>query len=92
MILINLVPPDPTFSSPGHGYLERPALQLLFENLKRGEIDNIVVYKVDRLTLRSSQATARSQLCGKTREPWGTVGCAGSLDRVCICNSLKTGN
>lgn len=32
------------------GSLERPALKTLFEDLRKGEVDIIVVYKVDRLT------------------------------------------
>ena len=32
------------------GSIERPALQKLLEDVKRGRIDVIVVYKVDRLT------------------------------------------
>jgi site-specific DNA recombinase len=32
------------------GTLERPALQRLLADIKRGEIDVIVVYKVDRLS------------------------------------------
>src|SRR5438105_2637713 len=32
------------------GSLERPALQLLLEDIKQGKLDAVVVYKVDRLT------------------------------------------
>jgi DNA invertase Pin-like site-specific DNA recombinase len=32
------------------GTLERPAIKELFEDVKNGEIDTVVVYKVDRLT------------------------------------------
>ena len=38
--------------------LERPALQALLDDLRRGKIDVIVVYKVDRLT-RTIAATGR---------------------------------
>ena len=32
------------------GTLERPALKKLFQDIEAGEIDTIVVYKIDRLT------------------------------------------
>ena len=32
------------------GTIERPALQRLLSNIKAGKVQNIVVYKVDRLT------------------------------------------
>lgn len=38
---------DPAYSG---GNLERPALQLLLEDIRKGRIDVIVVYKIDRLT------------------------------------------
>ena len=57
------------------GHTDRPALQRLLEDVRSGEIDLIVVYKVDRSptalgTLVRGRAPRRRRASGRQRRSW----------------------
>ena len=74
------------------GTLERPALKRLLDDMRVGRVDQIVVYKIDRLTRSLADFSKIVDVLDDAGASFGVAAaCTGIRKPYCTCNRTSSG-